>query len=268
MGIVILVVLLAGLAAIAIAVAQQARWIYYPRPYPPGTLAALPAGCEALPFRTGAGAQVAFWARPASGGEPRRIWLLCGGQGNLALEWLPLLGEAGDPDAGFLLLDYPGFGLCEGSSTPARILAASDAAVDALAARLGWERARVDGMLGACGYSLGTGVAAQYAAARPVRRLVLAAPYTSLADMADLMFFPPCGAVLWHRFDTRARLAEIAARAPRPPILLLHGADDATIPAAMSRRMAAELPGAVAARILPGLDHDTIVVEAMRALRE
>lgn len=257
---------LAVLLGIVLAASQQHRLIYYPRRYAPDVLDHLPPGVAALPYCTSQGVQVSFYQAPADGGEPQRLWLMCSGQGNLALEMSGLVAEVPDRSAGFLFLDYPGFGLCEGTPSPGRILDASTAAVEALRQRLGWSAERMAERLGVFGYSLGTGVAMQHAAAHPVRAVVLAAPYTSLADMADLMFFPPCGWFVWHRFDSAANLALIAKREPRPAVSLWHGGRDDTIPVAMSAQLAGPYPGWVEAHVVAGADHNTIILDALAGL--
>jgi hypothetical protein len=253
----VLLVLLVALGLIAF----QGPLIYCPQHYAAATLANLPAGVEELRYQTDQGEQVAFYRRPTQGGMPQRVWLVFVGQGNRALDWW-LLGErAGDPTAGYLLFDYPGSGACAGSATPGRIQTSSEQAVETLRIQLGLTPADLAARMAVLGYSLGTGFALQYAAYRPVQRIVLAAPYTSLPDMVDRLFFPPCGLVIWHRVDSRTRLAEIAAQ-PRPPrTILLHGADDDCIPLAMSAELAAPYPQWVERRVVPGRDHNSIYLD-------
>jgi uncharacterized protein len=264
---IILLTLAIVAGACIVLVSQQSRWIYYPRQYEASTWDALPSGVEPLRFRTNQGAQVAFYVRPESGGDPQRLWLLCTGQGGLALEWLDSLPLIADREAGFLLLDYPGCGFCEGSCTPGRILASCEGAVEALRSHLGLPSEQMAARLGVLGYSFGTGVAAQYAAKHPVRRVVLAAPYTSLVDVANHMYIWPCGQFLWHRYNTEARFAEIAAQQPRPSVLLVHGAKDDCIPVAMSAHLAAPYPGWIDRLVLPNGDHNSVVEDALRSLR-
>lgn len=259
------VLFILGLVGLAI-VLFQGRLIYYPYRYAPQVWQQLPLNFEPLRYRTSQGAQVSFYRRPASGGEPLRIWLMCNGQGNYALEWADLLPQVGDRDAGFILLDYPGYGFCEGSCTPGRILAASEGAVEALRLKLGLPAAQFAARLGVFGYSLGTAPALHYAAKHPVRRVVVAAPFTSLVDMGNAMYFWPCGQLLWQRFDNRARLAEIARQNPRPSVLIVHGDHDEDIPVTMSGELAAPYPGWVELNVVAGADHGTVLIAALRML--
>jgi len=109
-------------------------------------------------------------------------------------------------------------------------------------------------------------MALQYAAAHEVPRIIVAAPFTSLADMANLMYGWPCGSLLRDRLDNVERIAEIARQAQRPPLLIVHGDQDDTVPASMSARLAAAYPAWIKRIVVPGADHDSVIPVAVRQL--
>jgi pimeloyl-ACP methyl ester carboxylesterase len=244
----------------------QGRLIYPAPRYAQVMWEKLPPDCVPLRYETGEGKQVSFYQRPRSGGEAKRLWLVCSGNGGVALGWHDLLMDNADADAGFLLFDYPGYGFCEGSCTPGRILTASEAAVEALRVHLGLDRATLDARLGVLGHSLGAAAGLQYAARHPVRRIVLAAPFTTMVEMGHRQLFWPCGQLVWHRFDNRARLTEALAREPRPPVDILHGEDDEFIPPEMGRELAEAHPSLVRFHLVPGADHDTVAIDAAKLI--
>ena len=235
-------------------------FLIYPAPrYPAQMQEHLPREVTPLPCTTDQGAQTSWLLTQ---GDPRQVqtwWVAFGGNGMAALQWCDLLAPRLSRGEGFLLVDYPGYGLNEGSCTPGRLLRASEAAVAALAARLGTTPEDLGPRLSLLGHSLGAAVALQHAAAHPPRRLVLCAPFTSMVAMGHRALFWPCGQLIWHRFDNRDRLDDLA-RLPTPPsVLILHGTDDRLIPPTMGRELAAAHPAFVTFVEVPGADHNSLL---------
>ncbi len=240
----------------------QSRLIYVPPHYELETIRPVLGRLEPLIYDIPAGRQVSFFVPPRAGAAAaaKRIWLVFGGNAAGAFGWSDFVAEAGDAECGFLLIDYPGYGASAGSPSPAKILAGTDAAVEALAAKLGVARADLDGRLAVFGHSLGAAAGLQFAAAHRVQRIVLVAPFTSMLDMARRTVGWPLCHLLHHRFDNRARLAEIAA-AGAPPITIIHGDADEVIPVAMGRELAHAVPG-ITYHEVPGADHNGIIDQA------
>ena len=236
----------------------QSRYIYFPRPYQGDLDTVLPKSVKKLNFVTDEGQQVAFWVPPRAGGVPRQIWLGHAGNGSLALDWLPLALAYPAADVGFLLVDYPGYGYCEGSSTPGRILANSEGAVAALGHHLTMTKEELDARMCAFGHSLGAACTLQYAAQHPVQKVVIVAPFTSMADMVDHVLFWPMRWFLWHRFDNQKSLAALATRSPPPTVIIIHGTNDEVIPVAMGRRLTEEQPNFVRFYEVPNGNHNGI----------
>ncbi|MBO6755219.1 MAG: alpha/beta hydrolase [Roseibium sp.] len=84
------------------------------------------------------------------------------------------------------------------------------------------------------GESLGSGVAAAVAAARPEAELVvLEAPYTAVVDIAAAQYpWLPVEAMIKDPFLTRERIADIKA-----PVLIVHGTNDRIIPVEHGRAL-------------------------------
>lgn len=235
---IIILILLGVVLAVVLIRGQQQRMIYYPRPY--GEDQALPDRGQVLKYTTRQGRQSAFYLAPSGADKnPARLWLLCGGNASLALDWLDLLGDFPDPAAGFLLLDYPGYGDNQGRPGPTAIMASIEAALAALALHLGIERADLEGRIMVMGHSLGAAAVLGYAARHPVGRIVLVSPFTSLKDMAVHHVGPLPAWTLLHDYDNRARLKEILGRSVAPPITIIHGDHDRVVPVEMARELAA-----------------------------
>jgi uncharacterized protein len=83
------------------------------------------------------------------------------------------------------------------------------------------------------GFSLGTGVAVALAAGQPVGKLILEAPFTSIADVAALRFrVVPVRWLMRDQFRSDQRIARVTA-----PLLIMHGARDSTIPIGFGERL-------------------------------
>lgn len=265
MKIAILALLLTALACLL--VLAQRRMIYLPRAYPADL--ALPAAVMVLEFRTSQGLQTAFYLPPATPAATGAVnlWLLCGGNGALALDWLELVSNFPDPTAAFLLLDYPGYGRCQGRPGPEAISEAIDQALTALAGRLGRPRTELTENLKGLGHSLGAAAVLLYASRHPVQQLVLIAPFTSLKDMASRVVGPLLSHTLLHDYDNRTRLREVLAGAVPVPITIIHGSHDKIVPVTMGRELAALSPRIDYVEIDRG-DHNYILLTNRAEIRQ
>lgn len=181
--------------------------------------------------------------------RPTAVALYLGGNGEDL--YAAVLSAASLAHHGWLGIaaEYPGYGGSPGRPTVAGLLAT---AVDAAA--FARQRAAAAGLpLVVVGSSLGSFGAVHVAAAGAADRLVLRAPPTSLAAVAQRQFWwLPVGWLLRHRFDNLA-----AAGAVRCPVLVVHGEADTIVPAALGRELAAALPGARFV-VVPGCGHNDL----------
>lgn len=213
----------------------QGRMIYLPSGYDADEVPQPDAHrLETLSFSTAAGQQVAFYVPPSAGGKPTTVWMFCVGNADRALTWRNFASELPDPHAGALLIDYPGYGLCEGTPNPVSILANTTGAVAALASQV--EDPDLAQKISVYGHSLGAAAALQYAQAHGAQRVVLIAPFTSMLAMARRRVGWPLCELLAHRFDNVAAVR--ALRKLEVPILVVHGQRDGVIPYAMGEAVA------------------------------
>jgi uncharacterized protein len=124
---------------------------------------------------------------------------------------------------GWLLVDYRGYGSSGGS--PSERMLVDDA--------LRWYDRFAAKRTYVFGRSLGSGVAVQLAAARPVAGVVLVAPFDSLVEVGKRHYpFLPVQWLLKHRFDSISLAPKITA-----PLLCIVATDDEIIPAAHAKRL-------------------------------
>ena len=237
------VVIGTGLIAAALYFFQE-KLIYFPQPYWKYYERLMPLGTVELKYVSPQGNQTAFYIPPRKPADtqavPERLWVLFGGNGSLALHWGGIVTASRDDKAGFLLVEYPGYGNCAGSPNPLSLQQNAEGAFNALAAQLKTTTGILESDLNILGHSLGTAAALQFAVEHPVKRLVLLAPFTSMADMAKEQFGSLVAPLLRHRYDNRARLADLYGRSPRPHVVIVHGSADEVIPQRMSRELARE----------------------------
>ena len=128
---------------------------------------------------------------------------------------------------GLIALSYRGYAGSTGSPTEAGLHRDADAAYAFAVSRYAPER------LVLWGHSLGTGVAVRLAAEKPVGKVILEAPYTSTVDIAAALFpFVPVRWLMLDQFHSDERIGAV-----RAPLLIMHGARDATIPIVFGERL-------------------------------
>jgi uncharacterized protein len=255
------VILLVGL--VSLVVVFQDRFIYFPPRYSPAQLEeAKASGVQELRFYTSQGNQVAFfWRNEDTGTTPQNVWLLFGGNGDVALAWMDLVRSLANPHTAYLLIDYPGYGSCAGRPNPQTILENSERALQTLLEKKGWKLAAQN--LCVLGHSLGGAAALQFAAKHHTRKILLASTFTSMDDMVRAQIHVPLGRLLRHRFDNVASLEKILSQNHVPEIYIFHGQADEIIPPKMGRALAQLDPIRIKFFEIPKAGHNDIIQMAL-----
>lgn len=138
--------------------------------------------------------------------------------------------------AAFAYRGYPGAALSR--TAPASTGTPSQAALFADALQI-YDTLTTDNDIGqtyAIGYSLGTGVATWLATQRPLKGLVLVAPFTGMKDLAALQYpwlKPAITLLLKHPFPTEDLLPQVTA-----PVTIFYSQTDGLIPTAQPEALA------------------------------
>jgi pimeloyl-ACP methyl ester carboxylesterase len=265
------ILLVPALAFILPLVIGQGRLIYFPRPYGGGDVARFVKtdGDRIIDYQTSDGAQQAYLYSPSP--HPERLWIVCGGNGSVALDWSDWIHQYAPKEDAWLLIDMPGYGASTGKPDPASIRRTLKAVVPAAEQALSWPPGEAKARLRFFGHSLGAAVCLMAAEEYGIHRGVLLTPFTSSMDMAKVMTGMPLGFLVWHRYDNEARIRAISAD-PGGLVCILHGDQDESIPVAMSRKMSAEFPQTVKYREIAGGRHNTLQdlapEEMVKAMRE
>lgn len=242
---------------------SQEQMIYHPEPYSVEDIVRVPKTIKKLTYKTGSGKQVAWYVPPRTGSAdklPQRLWLLFGGNASLALHWTDHVKLAPDDLAGFLLIDYPGYGENEGRSSPRAIRESVEASIEELAKSLNVTQETLMAQnVRVLGHSLGAAVALDFAANHDVELLILAAPFTSMKAMADKIAGRQFSWLLSHKFDNVKSLEKLAVRKKQPQVVVLHGGFDMAIPVEMSRELDKRWPELVELVEIPHADHTSVL---------
>lgn len=191
------------------------------------------------------GERIKVWTVPRPGG---RALLYFGGNAEDVAGNVELFAEA-FPDRSLYLVNYRGYGGSSGRPSEAGLVADALAVFDLVQTR----HAAV--AVAVMGRSLGSGVAVQLAAARPVERLVLVTAFDSLVNVArDYFRWLPVGLLMRDRYDSARWAPRVSA-----PVLVVIAGEDEIIPRERSDELAATFaPGQARVVVVPGVGHNTL----------
>src|SRR5579863_665454 len=168
------------------------------------------------------------WYLPAPRGRPVILYLH-GNGGNIG-DRANRLAAFAHQGWGALFLDYRGYGGNPGSPDERGLYRDARAGAQFLD-----EQGVPFDRIVLFGESLGAAVAVQLATERQVAAVILEAPFTRLAEIAQYHYpFIPARWLVRDRFDTIAKIARIGA-----PLLVLHGGGDRVVPQRFGRAVLA-----------------------------
>ncbi|TAG10688.1 MAG: alpha/beta hydrolase [Verrucomicrobia bacterium] len=228
-------IILAAIAAIL--VVFQPSLIYFPRTYQKDVEQESIElfNLKRIEVTTSQGIQTAYLQGDLN--QPYRMWIVCGGNGSVALDWCQWISSHGPKDVAWLVIDYPGYGASQGKPSPKTIRESIQLLVPQAAKTVKWRDRSDYARLRFIGHSLGGAACLTAASDFGIRKGILIAPFTSTMDMSEQMLGVPLDWLVWHRFDNRARIKELSAE-KQGQILIFHGKDDNIIPVEMSRTLA------------------------------
>lgn len=202
--------------------ANETNAFFQPRGLSTEAVAALASeDVESIELATPDGAALRGWLVKNADAERAPLLIFFGGSGSEASQMIPYV--CAFDGWSVALVNYCGFGQSTGAPSQKRVLADAALIYDALAQRPVIDPERVVAM----GYSLGTGVAVDLAAQRPMASVVPVAPYDSMSliGLKQSPLFAPLSGIMHRYFDSITRAPSITA-----PLVVLIGASDAAVP--------------------------------------
>lgn len=217
------VLYLGGLAALFL----LQRSFLFPIP-PVARIAPAAAGfpqAEEHVLDTADGEKVVVWHVPARPGRP--VVLYFHGNGDYLAGFFGRFRALIADGTGIVALSYRGYFGSSGAPSEQGLLTDAAAAYAFTTQRYSPDRIVV------WGFSLGTGVAVALAAEQPVGKMILEAPYASIAEIAAAAFpVFPVRLAIRDPFHSDRRIARVKA-----PLLVMHGGRDPTIPVASGENL-------------------------------
>jgi uncharacterized protein len=247
--------IIASAVLVALLAALYAAGHFYRRSvlYHPSHVVVAPTmeGVSAERITTEDGETLVAWFYAPQPGQP--VFLFFDGNGGRPEiqdgRWRRMI----DRGAGFLAVYYRGYSGSTGTPTEEGLRRDARAGYDWLIAHGYAPRDIV-----IHGFSLGSSVAAQLAASRPARALVLEAPMTGVDDIAaehGAGFFAP---LMRDSFRSRDYISRVHA-----PVLIVHGTDDSVIPFAHGQRLYALANEPKQFVEIQGSDHATLARDGL-----
>ena len=203
------------------------RSILYPIPEKvrtPPAAAGFPEAEEHI-LSTSDGEKLVAWHVPSRAADP--VIIFFHGNGDILAWRVPWFREMIAGGTGLIAVSFRGYAGSSGSPTEAGLLLDAEAAYAFAMQHYPPERIVV------WGFSLGTGPATALAANRRIGKLILEAPYTSIADVAAAAFpFVPARWFIRDQFHSDRWIVNVTA-----PVLIMHGEQDRTIPIRYGERL-------------------------------
>jgi uncharacterized protein len=213
------------LGLLALVYLGQRKLQYFPDPVRRAPAAVGLPRAEELVLDTADGERVIAWHVSPRPGKPVVIYFQ-GNSGGLDLRAERFRALVAD-GIGLIALNYRGYGGSSGTPTEAGLIADARSAYDFAAARYSADR------IVPWGESLGTGIAVALAAERPVGRVLLESPFTSITDVAArLYWYLPVRFLVKDTFRSDRRVGNVTA-----PVMILHGVRDRVVPIALGERL-------------------------------
>ena len=209
----------------------QRQLLYFPDKARPELFGLQQLGVREVTLATEDGLSLLSWYVPPRSGRPV-IAYFHGNGGHIGYRAERLLRFARE-GFGVLMAEYRGYGGNPGAPSEAGFYADGRAAL----AFLDREGVAPDRLV-LYGESLGSGVAVALATEHNISALVLEAPFTSVAEVAQSHFpYVPASRMVLDRFNSLSRIGRVKA-----PILVLHGERDRVVPVRYGRALFAAAP--------------------------
>ena len=239
-------------ALYVLANAMKRNTLFFPEKYPSGLwdVSALDPRPSDHTITTPDGVRLHAWLFAAGDADAPLMILFHGNGGNLSHRAGVAEGFA-RRGLSVLLFDYRGYGKSAGSPSESKLYVDGLAVYDYATQQLNVPADRI----ALYGESLGGPYAADVAAHRPARCVVIESSFHSAASVANAIYRIPIGIFLGNSLPT-ARSLERA----KVPVLVMHGDADTVIPFRCGKQLYDSLDGPKELYVVHGADHNEVPI--------
>lgn len=203
------------------------------------------------------------WLDTDTAQPPERVWLMFGGNGSVALDWLPITSFAPPSRDAFVLFDYPGFGDNAGKPNRKLIKQCVDALITTILERLSIQPEEIETSFRVMGHSLGCAIALETASRYSITQGILVAPFTSIREIGSTLFWKPLTYLAADPYNNYTSLTNLP---PDSKFHIIHGTDDEIIPLQMGRTLHQASKGKTSFWQIPEADHNEILLKLSEQL--
>jgi uncharacterized protein len=212
-------------------------------------------------LRSADGTRLSGWLMTPRAPGPHPAVVYFGGRSE-EVSWVVRDAEHLFPGLQVLAVNHRGFGESHGVPGERELVEDGCACVDWLC-----DAGRVPDIsrIAIVGRSLGSGIAVQVAAKRPVAAVVLVTPFDSVLAVARKRIpAAPIGLILRHRFESIKVADQVQS-----PVLIVRAERDDVVPHPHTDALATRLPKLIDDVVIPGSDHANIpfIVETQHRVR-
>jgi fermentation-respiration switch protein FrsA (DUF1100 family) len=205
----------------------QRSFLYFPTTLAPDLAAASVEGLVAVRSQSEPGLELVHWYRPPALPGGPVVVVFHGNAGHIG-DRVPKYRGLLEAGFGLFLAEYRGYGGNPGRPSEEGMTADARSVMAVLA-----DLEVAPDRIVLYGESLGTASAVKMASEQHVAGLVLEAPFTSIADVAQRHYwYLPARWLLLDKWDVAGHVREVAA-----PILVVHGERDRVVPTVFGRRL-------------------------------
>lgn len=227
---------------------NQRNLLYFPDRTRPNPADHGAEGVQIITVKTADGLTLEGWYFPPRIGK--KVIVHFHGNASTAAARMPRLRPFIESGYGVLLAEYRGYGGNSGAPTEAGLYEDARAYLKFLLESKKLPKDRIV----LYGESLGSGVATQMATEFPAAALILEAPFTSVTEVAQkIYFYVTVARLLKDRFESIKKIASI-----NMPLLIVHGDRDRTVPIEFGQKLfdAAREPKQF--ELITGATHDDL----------